>query len=127
MTYTITLPWPPQTLNANSRGHWRKRAASTKLARWQAAMLAREAKVPMAPEAALTFTYHPPDKRHRDAQNLPGMCKAYIDGIADGMGVDDRGFECRFPSKFAEVRKGGAIVVDITAPVVLVPHRGAVS
>ena len=127
MTTTITLPWPPQTLNANARVHWRKQAASTKLARWQAAMLAREAKLPMAPESVLKFTYHPPDNRRRDAQNLPGMLKAYIDGIADHMGVDDHGFECRFPSRFAEVRKGGEIVVEITAPIVLVEHRGTIN
>jgi hypothetical protein len=30
-----------------------------------------------------------PDARHRDDDNLAASCKAYRDGIADGLKVDD--------------------------------------
>ena len=63
----------------------------------------------------LTFSYYPPDRRKRDAQNMPHMLKSAIDGIADAMGVDDSGFRCVFPSAFEEPSKFGSVLVEITA------------
>ena len=75
----------------------------------------------------IDFAYHPPDKRRRDAQNMPHMLKAAIDGMADAMGRDDSNFRCTFPSKFSEVVKGGKIVVTVTPAIVDVPITGTIS
>lgn len=74
----------------------------------------------------IEFTYYPPDNRRRDAQNMPHMLKAAIDGMADAMGRDDSNFRCIFPSKFSEVVPGGRIVVTVTPPIVEFPFRGTI-
>jgi len=33
--------------------------------------------------------FHPPDRRRRDLGNMFSACKAYIDGVADALGIDD--------------------------------------
>ena len=40
--------------------------------------------------------------------------KAYIDGIADAMGCDDKGFKVDFPSVFAGTKKIGEVVFRIS-------------
>jgi crossover junction endodeoxyribonuclease RusA len=110
---TIRLPWPPGGLQPHAKGSWRPKAKATKAYREAAFWLAKEARVERDPNAVLTFTYLPPDRRRRDAQNLPGMLKPAVDGIAQAMGCDDNGFRCRFPDRFDEPTKGGAVVVQI--------------
>ena len=109
----ITLPWPPKALSSNgAHGHWRTKSAATKayrLAAWAAAL-----ELPTMRTAALVFTYHPPDRRRRDVANMAFPMKSAIDGIADAMGCDDHGFRPRFPDAFAEVRKDGAVLVEVT-------------
>lgn len=111
----ISLPWPPRALSSNgSHGHWRSKAEARRRYRRDAYYAAREAKVQPCPGAVLTFTYHPPDARRRDVQNMPSTLKAAIDGIADAMGHDDHGFRPRFPETFAEPVRGGQIVVTVS-------------
>ena len=110
---TLTLPWPAKALSSNARVHWTRKAKATAKARAVAFYTAKAAKVQPDPAASLTITAHPPDRRRRDVQNFPALCKAAIDGIADAMGVDDNGFRVRFPEAFAEPRKGGAVVIEI--------------
>jgi len=74
----------------------------------------------------IEFAYHPPDNRRRDAQNMPHMLKAAIDGMSDAMGRDDSNFRCTFPSKFSSVTPGGAIVVTVTPAIVEIPVRGII-
>ncbi|HEV8034519.1 hypothetical protein [Yoonia sp.] len=111
---TLTLSWPSRDLSQNSRVHWAAKARATASHKTEAWTLAKAAKVATDPHAVLTFTFHPPNNRH-DVQNLPGMCKAAIDGIAQAMGCDDKLFRCRFPDRFAEVRKLGQIIIEISA------------
>lgn len=121
--WTIRLPWPSKDLSGNARVHWARRSQAVRTARFLAAMRTREAG---AQGDILEFTYYPPDARHRDAQNMPHMLKASIDGIADAMGRDDNDFRCTFPSTFAEKIKGGAVDVRIRARVVNIPFRGEI-
>jgi crossover junction endodeoxyribonuclease RusA len=110
----IDLPWPPKELSCNGgHGHWRPRAEATRRYRADAFWAANEAGVGEWPKCALVFTYHPPDRRRRDVQNMPSMMKAAIDGIADAMGCDDRDFRPRFPDRFAEPVTGGLVVVEV--------------
>lgn len=111
--YIIRLPWPSEPLWQNRRVHWSKRSKATKIARHYAAMAAREAGVPYLPDAMLEFSFYPPPMSRPDLQNMPATMKAYIDGIADAMKVDDRKFNCVWPSKFGERTKGGAVLVHV--------------
>lgn len=88
---TISLPIPNAALWPNSRKHWRAKAKFTKDHR-QAAHDATELK----PEgyfftefSGYTLAFFYPDKRRRDDDNAQASCKAYRDGIADALGVDD--------------------------------------
>lgn len=111
---TIILPWPAVALTPHARGHWRPKAKATKAARAEAHWLAKAAGVKPNPNAVLRVTYHPPNLRS-DVQNQHGRCKAYIDGIADAMGVDDKHFRVIFPSEFAAVKKGGEVIITVDA------------
>ena len=90
--------------------------------------VALEAKMEADPEAVLRFTYHQPNSKGRDAQNMPWMLKAYIDGIADAMKVDDNKFQVYYPPAFSDNIKGGLIVCDIETKmkVVEVPVIGTI-
>lgn len=82
--------------------------------------------IPM-PDAILRFEFYPPPMSRPDIQNMPATMKAYIDGIADAMGCDDRHFQPMFPTEFCERRRGGAVVIEVEPVSVAVPFRGAVS
>lgn len=119
LNVTFNLPWPSSLLGANSRAHWRPKAAKTKAARWGAFFLAREAGIRQPyPKATLIFECHPPDLRRRDASNIPSLLKAYIDGIADAMNCDDNQFEVFYPPRYSDKIDGGRVVVNVRAGVV---------
>ncbi len=111
----LTLPWPPKGLQPHAKGSWRPKAEATKAYRADAFWLAKAARIPRMPNAVLTITCHPPDRRGRDCQNMPSQLKAAIDGIADAMGCDDNGFRVRFPEAFSEPVKHGAVIVEMSA------------
>lgn len=110
----ISLPWPTKELSGHAEGHWRKKARATKQARNAAHWIALSAKVPRWPTASLTFTFHPPARGGLpDVQNMPGRCKAFIDGIASAMGCDDRKFRPRFPDHLGARDGAGRVDVEI--------------
>lgn len=113
----VTLSWPDKRLSPNGRYHWAQKAKATAAARREAYGAAWEAGLrgmDRADSYRLTFAYHPPDRKRRDAQNMPAMLKGSIDGIADALGVDDSVFMCAFPGKFdAVARPLGKIVVRV--------------
>lgn len=113
----ITLPWPPSALNPNARhAHpaikWR--AAKAYRTACKALAEAHGMVAPDSPKIALWVEFVPPDRRHRDDDNMVASFKAGRDGLADAMGVDDRRFVCRY-GVADEV--GGMVRVSITAEV----------
>ena len=115
MGITVELPFPPRALHPNSRVHWAARAKATKQAREDAAWWARAAGVkPMrkAKPLVVFLTFFPPDKRRRDWDGAVSSCKAYFDGIADALGVDDSNFR---PGviRWGEPRDGGVVRIEI--------------
>ena len=75
---------------ANSREHWRKKAARAKEHRFQAAYALRKANrwgEPVTAPAIITLTRIAP--RKLDSDNLAGGFKAARDGIADWLNIDD--------------------------------------
>ena len=90
-TYALTITVPSKhvtTLSANSRKHWRTKAAATAELR----MLARTAaaRTPRRMDRArLDVTLGWPDRRRRDAGNAYPAIKALVDGIVDSGWLDD--------------------------------------
>jgi crossover junction endodeoxyribonuclease RusA len=114
---TVRLPWPHAALSPNSRIHHMVRARKAKSAKISAWSLAYEAGVRRqdATPRTLTFSFHPPTRRRMDLDNVIASCKAYIDGLACALGIDDSKIAMRFPERLGEPVKGGAIVVEVTA------------
>lgn len=108
----ISFPWPPAALTPHAKGSPWPKINATKKYRYDAKVLAQLAGVPKLPGARLVFTYHPP-RRAGDPHNVHGRVKALIDGIADAMGCDDKGFRCAFPEAFSDPVKGGAVIVEV--------------
>lgn len=109
----IELPWPDKRNTPHAKGtHW-KRSKGTAVDKRSAFVLAVQAKVKRNPLARIKITYAPPDDRHRDPHNMPGRCKAFIDGIALAMGCDDRGFWIEYSPGFLPKTPGGKVIVEI--------------
>ena len=123
----ITLPWPDKALTPHAKGHWRAKAAATKAARHMAYLVALEApRVECIPDARIFVEYWP--KAYRgDVHNMHGRMKAYIDGIADAMGCDDKGFRVDFPSVWAGKSNPGKVVFRVMRQDVGIPFRGVIS
>ena len=113
----VSLPWPDRLLSPNSRSHWAAKAKATRAARFTAFMATRAefTRPPRPPKwerVALAVTFNPPSRRRYDRDNLQSSLKAYFDGIADWLGVDDYFFEPTYA--MGEPVKGGAVRVEIT-------------
>lgn len=57
------------------------------------------------------IVFYPPDKRRRDQDGMLSSCKAYLDGIADGLEVNDSRF--RLHLDVGDVVKGGQVRVSV--------------
>lgn len=122
----ITLPWPPQVLNPNKRVHWAQRAKAVKRYRGDCWALAKKAghRITWAGHIFLWVTFVPPDRRHRDDDNMIAAFKAGRDGIAQALGVDDKRFRV-VPYVADEPAKGGKVVVRLTPGPEESKHLGA--
>lgn len=109
---TVKLPFPPSILSGhvNGNGRWKK-IAETK--RWRA--MAKDAVAQPWPDQGkgdirLHLHFVPPDRRG-DRLNYVNRCKGLVDGLADGLGVNDRRF---LPSiSYGEPQKPGCVIVTI--------------
>jgi hypothetical protein len=115
----LILPWPSKDLSPNARVHWGVRRRAVAAARQTAVALSINAgwKGARFPEGRLHLWidfYQQPGKTVPDDDNLLGRFKAYRDGIAQVLGVDDRVFVSH-PMTHEERRKGGQVVVRVTA------------
>lgn len=117
----VTLPWPDKGLSPNARLHWAPKAKLKAAARHDAKWLTVEvmqkhwvgsASFEGEGAIAIKVVFFPPDNRRRDDDNMVGSFKAYRDGIADALGVDDRRFRPHY--FFEESAKPGRIEVGIT-------------
>lgn len=116
----ITLPWPDKRLSPNARLHWRKKVGpkqSAKIAAGWATVATKglhetrqrlqadDSPIPM------TITFYPPDRRHRDDDNMIGSLKAARDAVAEALGVNDRRFRPEY--RFAEPMKPGCVEIEL--------------
>lgn len=99
----IILTWPSKALWPNRKAHWTvksKAASSYKQNAYWAAFRT-------TPTKHLTITFHPPDKRTRDLDNLLAAIKHGIDGISEAWGVNDSEFE--YTLRRGEPIRGGEV------------------
>jgi hypothetical protein len=110
----IILPWPAKVLNPNQRVHWAVKAKASKKAREDAFYLTKEAspRIDKARKIHVWWYFYPPDRRKRDDDNCLSACKAYRDGIAEALGVNDSQFQSH-PVLMTEVIKGGRVIVRL--------------
>jgi crossover junction endodeoxyribonuclease RusA len=110
----IKLAWPDKVLSPNARAHWAVKSRAVKAARSQAYWLAHMGMVEL-PDGpiAVRVTFHPPDKRHRDDDNMLASVKAYLDGISDAYGVNDSRFVLTIAR--GDPVRGGCVIVSIGA------------
>ena len=106
MNDCVFLPWPPKELSPNSALHWAKKAKKKKEYRQACWALTLEAKLEATGDQKIPMeiTFYPPDKRHRDADNMVAAIKSGLDGVADALKVNDRQFLPTFI--FSEEVKG---------------------
>jgi len=109
----IILPWPPKELSPNSRMHWAKRNTHKVIYRDTCYLttLGYKATVEGDGPIPITIDFYPPDRRHRDADNMVSAFKAGQDGLANALGVNDRRFQPVY--RFNEPIKGGCVVVTL--------------
>ena len=93
---TLVLPFPPKELSPNNRLHWSKVSRAKKSYRdachWIAVSSCARALIGKGKKLKVTLIFYPPDRRHRDDDNMEAAFKAGRDGIADALGVNDRFF-----------------------------------
>lgn len=89
-SWTIELPAGLKVLSLNQRSHWaekNRRGAELKKAAWAMAISRR---VPHLDRISVIVEYQPPDRRHRDADNVgPPSGKYAIDGLVAAKIIPD--------------------------------------
>lgn len=106
----IELPWFQNDTRPNARKHWTARSKAKnidkELGYHNAFPLKNKVK---SGNISLSITYHPSSNRHMDLDNCLAGCKGQIDGIALGLGVNDKNFR-PITIDFGEVIKNGKVV-----------------
>jgi hypothetical protein len=108
------LPWPDKRLSPNARGHWATLARVKKAAKLTAYYVVRQAGIGKieADRISVRYVFYPPDNRARDTDNMLASCKAFGDGIALAIGIDDSKWELSIAPR-GPVEKHGMVKVEL--------------
>lgn len=116
---TITLPHPPKQLRPNRGGHWRAKLDPKRIAREEACSKATaalrhagDALVPYTPVGYSVRWYYWGTLKP-DSDNVLASCKAYLDGIATALGVNDRDLECGRIERVHDKRNNLEIIIKL--------------
>jgi crossover junction endodeoxyribonuclease RusA len=111
---TINLLWPYPSLSPNARVHWRRVAEVKKIAKRDAFYVAKAARRDKIAAEGVTarVTFFPPDRRHRDMDNMIASMKAAFDGVSEAIGVDDSKWSLQL-APVGEVVKHGRVQVEL--------------
>lgn len=118
-SWRLELPAGMKLLSLNDRFHWRERNRRAQAIKDAAIVMARKLKIPPLERAVIIAEYLPPDKRHRDPDNISPAAKAAIDGLVTAKvlpGDDKRyvsGFACTIG---AQVPKGMLVLHIVEQP-----------
>jgi crossover junction endodeoxyribonuclease RusA len=112
----IKLPFPPAELSGHNNGQWWSKSKLIATYKAEAFHLTRKAvrasgyKAPPSGDIALSIAFYPPDRRG-DRVNFANRMKPQIDGLAEGLGVNDIRF---LPSySFCPPAKPGYVEVTL--------------
>ena len=127
---TVNLPWPDKKLSPNARVHHFVLARAKSKAKSAANILAflayREIGRPhIIGPLDVSITFHPPDNRRRDIDNMLASNKAALDGVSAAIGVDDSRWGLSLSR--GDVVKGGRVVVQIKPRAVALPVMGQIT
>lgn len=116
----IPIGWPSSNLSPNGRPNRYAKAKSLREARnegYVATLAAKPVGFKFGP-GPLKVTIHafPPVRRERDDDNLIASAKAFRDGIAAALGVDDKTFAAQ-PVQWHETTKRGRLEFEVEGPV----------
>ena len=113
----LVLPWPSAKLWPNERAHFILKARVFKSAKTTAFYTAKASKISFPADSQLIVRVvgNAPTRRSYDGDNLQAACKAYFDGIALAIGIDDKHWRFDGVTK-GEPIKGGQVVI-ILAPI----------
>lgn len=113
-TAELFLPWPDKRLSPNARVHWRALAHAKKMAKKVAFYSVKEAGIGKINAGSLLvrYSFFPPSQRKYDLDNLVASTKAYSDGIADAVGIDDSAFQLVIAPR-GPVEKNGMVKVEL--------------
>lgn len=111
----IDLIWPPRILHPNSRPNPFAKAKAAKAYREYARVIALQSGLIVSAEKKLHLhaIFFPADKRRRDIDGMLSNIKAGIDGIADGLGINDYAFRSA-SVEIGRVMKGGGVRISIS-------------
>lgn len=125
--WQVMLPWPARELSPNARGHWAKKSTAAKRYRHTCKIKALQAiqegdwDVQAARDLAeaggylhLFIDFYPPDRRHRDDDNVIASFKSGRDGLADALKIDDSRFRIHPFLDRDQPAKGGVVKVTVT-------------
>jgi crossover junction endodeoxyribonuclease RusA len=112
----VTLPWPPKELNPNKRLHWTVKSKAAKGYRHACYILAiqagAKAGIPWDGDIHVWIDFYPPDRRHRDDDNMIAAFKSVRDGLAEALGVNDKRFRIH---PYVKSETGAMVKVRFTA------------
>lgn len=111
---SFDLPFPAKVLWPNGRGHWAQKAKAVRSHRGWAYVAAFSAETPDSERFNVTIHLRPKTRHTVDADNVIAAMKSYLDGIAQGLGVDDKRFNAP-KVVFGEPIKGGSVRIEIEA------------
>jgi hypothetical protein len=92
---TVRIAWPEPSLWQNARLNVFTKAKAVKRAKemaWIEALAAGIKRLPRCEGYTICCTFTPPKGSRHDRMNMRDACKAYFDGIALALGVNDRTF-----------------------------------
>lgn len=112
---SLILPWPVSELSPNSRNRWAKIKAVKAARDLAAVLLLSEGRVCLPAKVGglhVIYKFYPPTRRAFDLDGLVSRCKAYQDGIFDGLGINDN-LIIQLSARRCEVLKNGAVEIII--------------
>lgn len=117
-TLKLTLPWPPADLSPNKPGHWARKAKAKKAYRTACKAISEASEgqgTSLGPDDALglVLRFYPPTKAVGDWDNYLARMKSGLDGVAEGLGVNDALFRPSVEVMPSEGKEKARVEVEI--------------
>jgi len=121
---SVALSRPGRVLSPNSRSHWSAKQRAVREARGRARLMMLKARrdaeeLCLLPEGWRPMRYDVTwfywGGTGPDADNALASCKAYLDGCADALGVNDRVLDCAGIHRVKDREQDGTVLIRFYA------------